>query len=56
MAVVLTIAVILVFVFAGPYFSILALNTLFGLGIELTVGTWFAALWIMIVIAAAKGK
>jgi hypothetical protein len=52
----LAIVAILMFVFLGPYFSILALNTLFGLGIEVTVGTWFASLWIMLVIGAAKGK
>jgi hypothetical protein len=52
----LVIALIVLLVFIGPYFSILALNTLFGLGIEVTVGTWFASLWIMLVIGAAKGK
>jgi hypothetical protein len=37
---------IVLFIFIGPYFTILALNTLFGLGIEVTVGTWFAMLWL----------
>jgi hypothetical protein len=37
---------IVLFIFIGPYFTILALNTLFGLGIELTVGTWFAMAWL----------
>jgi hypothetical protein len=37
---------VLLFIFIGPYFTILALNTLFGLGIEVTFGTWFAMLWL----------
>jgi hypothetical protein len=52
----LVIALIIVVIFIGPYFTILALNTLFGLGIEVNIGTWFAALWIMLVIGAAKGS
>lgn len=40
------------FVFIGPYFSILALNTLFGLGIEVTLGTWFGMFWLHLVLAA----
>jgi hypothetical protein len=47
----LAIALIVLFVFIGPYFTILAINTLFGLGIEVTFGTWFATLWLMLVIA-----
>jgi len=43
--------VIALFIFIGPYFTILALNTLFGLGIELTVGTWFAMFWIHLALA-----
>ena len=43
---------IAVFIFVGPYFSILALNTLFGLGIEVTLGTWFAMFWLHVVLAA----
>jgi hypothetical protein len=43
---------ILLFIFIGPYFTILALNTLFGLGIEVTVGTWFAMLWLHLALAS----
>jgi len=42
----LAILLIFLFIFIGPYFTIMALNTLFGLGIEVTVGTWFAMLWL----------
>jgi hypothetical protein len=48
MPVILGLAMIVLFIFIGPYFTILALNTLFGLGIEVTVGTWFAMFWIHI--------
>ena len=51
MSVILGIALIAVFIFIGPYFTIIALNTLFGLGIEVTLGTWFAMLWIHVVLA-----
>lgn len=51
MPVILVIALIAVFIFIGPYFTIIALNTLFGLGIEVTLGTWFAMLWILVALA-----
>lgn len=47
----LVFALIAVFIFIGPAFSIMALNTLFGLGIDLTVGTWFAMAWVHLVLA-----
>lgn len=56
MGVILHIALIAIFIFIGPYFSIIALNTLFGLGIELTVGTWVAMLWLHIVLAAKSSS
>jgi len=56
MPVILYIALIAVFVFLGPYFSIIALNTLFGLGIEVTLGTWFAMAWIHVVLAYNVSK
>jgi len=43
-------ALIVLIVAIGPIFSIMALNTLFNTGIELTFGTWCAALWLGIVI------
>ena len=46
------IALIVLFIFVGPYFTITALNTLFGLGIEVTFGTWFAMFWIHLVLAS----
>lgn len=52
MSLVLAITLIAVFIFVGPAFSIIALNTLFGLGIDLTVGTWFAMFWLHVVLAA----
>ena len=56
MPVILYIALIAVFIFIGPYFSIIALNTLFGLGIEVTLGTWFAMAWIQVVLAYNVSK
>ena len=48
---------VLLFIFIGPFFTITALNTLFGLGIEVTVGTWFAMLWLHLVLATkSSGK
>jgi hypothetical protein len=52
MGAILVIALIAVFIFIGPYFSIIALNTLFGLGIEVTLGTWFAMFWLHLAFAA----
>lgn len=56
MPVILVIALIAVFIFIGPYFSIIALNTLFGLGIEVTLGTWFAMFWIHVVLASKVSR
>lgn len=53
---ILVIALIAVFVFLGPYFSIIALNTLFGLGIEVTFGTWLALSWIHVVLLLVVSK
>ena len=46
------IPLIVLFIFIGPYFTIMALNTLFGLGIEVTLGTWFAMFWLHLAFAA----
>lgn len=50
------IALVVLFIFIGPVFSIMALNALFGLGIELTFGTWFAMAWIHLILSGAKSK
>jgi hypothetical protein len=31
----------------------MSLNTLFGLGIKVTIGTWFAMFWLHVVLAKA---
>lgn len=43
-------------VFIGPYFSILAVNTLFNTGIELNLYTWLAAAWINILLGSGTFK
>lgn len=43
---VLIVALILALVFVGPWFTILMLNTLFGLNLTVGLGTWFAAFWL----------
>jgi len=48
--------VLSLFVFICPVFSITALNTLFGLGIPLTVGTWFAMFWLHLMMASSSTK
>lgn len=40
------IAFFIFLVIIGPIFTILALNTLFNVGIDLTLGTWFAMAWL----------
>ena len=41
-------------VVVGPVFSIWALNTLFGLGIQLSTGSWFAMAWLHILLVRTK--
>jgi hypothetical protein len=36
---------VLVYLIMVPFISVLALNTLFGLGIPYTLGTYFASIW-----------
>jgi hypothetical protein len=48
------IALVALFVFVGPVFSIWALNTLFGLGIQLSTGSWFAMAWLHILLVRTK--
>ena len=49
-------ALVLLFIFVGPVFSIMALNSLFGLGIDLTFGHWFAMFWVHLVLSGAKAS
>lgn len=46
-----TILLLFFFVFIGPVFTIMALNTLFTTGINLSIGTWFATFWLHLIIA-----
>ena len=49
-------AVVIVFVIGSPIASILALNTLFGLEIPITLGTWFASFWLTSILGSAVIK
>ena len=51
MPIVFSLALIVLFAFIGPFFTITDLNTLFGLGIDVTVGSWFAMFWVHLVLA-----
>ena len=48
----LIIPLIVLFIFIGPYFTIMALNTLFDLGIDVTFGTRFAMAWLHLALAS----
>ena len=51
------IAVLVLFIFiAGPFISIWALNTLFGLGIAYNFWTWLAMVWTMMVIGGVRSS
>ena len=51
------IAVLMSFIFiAGPFISIWALNTLFGLGISYNFWTWLAMAWAMMVIGGVHSS
>lgn len=45
--------VVLVIVIAGPFWTIWALNLLFGLSIPITFKTWLAVTWLEIVLTAS---
>lgn len=51
---VLILMLIVVLIAFGPIFSILSLNALFKLAIPVNFGTWLAALWLGMMVAAAK--
>jgi hypothetical protein len=48
----LIIVLIVTLVVVGPLLTIWALNTLFGLGIETTLATWFATWWLLVALKA----
>lgn len=50
------ILVIVGLILIGPFFSILALNHLFGTGIEITFTSWLAMAWVHMIIAGAKSS
>tara|TARA_R110000824_G_scaffold218435_3_gene405084 strand:+ start:13931 stop:14164 length:234 start_codon:yes stop_codon:yes gene_type:complete len=47
----LVIALILTLLVFGPIVTIWAMNLLFGTTIQITWGTWFAALWISAIVS-----
>ena len=46
----------LVLVIGGPLLTILALNTLFGTGIKFGIGTYFAMLWLHVLLNSVKSS
>ena len=56
MGVVLIVLLVLGLIFIGPLFTIMALNTLFGMSIAINFGTWLAAFWLTMLIAAKVSK
>lgn len=46
----------IILLIAAPFLIILSFNSLFNLEIEMTLGTWFSALWIYILLNRGKGK
>jgi hypothetical protein len=40
----------------GPWFSIMAVNYLFGTSIQLTFWTWLAAFWLHLVVAGSNSS
>lgn len=50
------IALLLLAIFLGPYFTILALNAVFGTGIVMSFWTWLSVAWLQaLVIAPLNG-
>lgn len=52
MAIILAIIFFLLMLIFSPLLTIWALNTLFSLGIAYTFSTWFAMLWVNMLLAA----
>lgn len=50
------ILLILVFITIGPFLTIWALNTLFGLGIAFNFFTWAAVIWLTGVLSAVSNS
>jgi len=40
------VGVVVLFIIVGPFITIWAVNTLFGLSIGYTLSTWFAVIWL----------
>lgn len=45
--------IVIAVIICGPIATISSINTLFGLGIEITFGTWLSALWLGMVVGGA---
>jgi len=54
-ALVLIILAIIVFIFA-PMITIWSLNTIFGMSIPVNIATWFATLWLGMVVSSGALK
>ena len=54
-AIALLILALLIIVFA-PLVTIWALNALFGLEIAYNIGTWFAVLWLSLIVSGSKAS
>jgi len=50
MVVILIVFLFVALIVIGPLLTISALNTLFHIGIPLTLGTWAATLWLCLII------
>lgn len=53
---VLFVAIILAVVLGGPIATIIAINTLFGLSIEVNVTTWLASFWLTSIVSGGIAK
>ena len=47
-----TIVIVILAVIYGPLITIWALNTVFGLTIQMNLSTWFATLWLTAIVSA----
>lgn len=57
MPILIVAGLVLLFAFlivVGPMLTIIALNTLFGLGLKITLGTWAATFWLSLIVAGTK--
>ena len=54
--VILILMAIVMFVLLGPFLAIWSLNTLFAVGIEYGIKTWFAAFTLIALLSASMAK